>query len=576
MITPRGSTYPTIQPEYPTEKKEERPMFPRTTARATILSLLSSGVLALLLLAAWPARPGLADDAAAGPIYLPVIIGGSGGTARITPPDADFNGDGFADLVIGVPFEDVGDATDAGAAHVIYGTVFGLNEADDQIWDQDVDGVEGSAETRDNFSLALGAGDFNGDTFVDLAVGVPGETQGDDEGTGVVNVLYGSAFRLTSNGDQLWDQEVPDVEGANESGDRFGDELTTGDFNGDGFQDLAVGVPDENVGEETNAGSVQVIFGSTIGLTSVGNQLWHQDSDGIDGSAEDDDRFGSALAAGDFNGDGYEDLAVGVPLENRSGEDNAGTVHVLFGFGGGLTAIGSQRFDQDTPGIPNGVEEDDEFGDALVAADFNGDGFADLAIGVPGEDIADDDQAGSVIVIYGSEAGLNPVGSQFWNQDTLTILDDVDGNDRFGRALAAGDFNGDGFAELAIGVPEEDVDDTDNAGAVNVIYGSAVGLVDLNNQLWTLDTPGIQGSKETSGQFGRALTTGDYNGDGFGDLAVGTPGQDVGGAPNSGAVNVIYGSAIGLTTNLNQRWSQDTAGIGGTPELDDFFGRVLR
>lgn len=88
--------------------------------------------------------------------------------------------------------------------------------------------------------------------------------------------------------------------------DRFERSLASGDFNRDGYTDLAISIHEENIGA-TNADAVYVLFGSPTGLTANGNQLWHQDSHGVEETAESDDRFGKALAAGDFNGDGFAD-----------------------------------------------------------------------------------------------------------------------------------------------------------------------------------------------------------------------------------------------------------------------------
>jgi FG-GAP repeat len=219
------------------------------------------------------------------------------------------------------------------------------------------------------------------------------------------------------------------------------------DFNGDGAADLAIGAP----GENNSAGAVHVLYGSApTGLTATGSQLWWQDSPGIAGDTEPGDEFGSALTAGDFNGDTQADLAIGAPGENGF----AGLVHVLYGSEpAGLTATGSQVWSQNSPGIAGGSEPDDIFGEALAAGDFNGDGAADLAIGAPGEN----DFAGLAHVLYGSAAGLTATGSQAWSQNSPGIADVAEASDVFGETLAAGtlSIDGDGTANPAATSPAE-------------------------------------------------------------------------------------------------------------------------
>jgi hypothetical protein len=113
---------------------------------------------------------------------------------------------------------------------------------------------------------------------------------------------------------------------------------------------------------------VNVLYGSTRGLTGVGGQFFTQDSPGVPGAAEPDDGFGSALAVGDFNSDSFADLAIGVPGEDVDSFQDAGAVNVLVGSAGGLTGTGSQLFTQDSLGVPDSVEFDDFFGSALAAS----------------------------------------------------------------------------------------------------------------------------------------------------------------------------------------------------------------
>jgi len=130
------------------------------------------------------------------------------------------------------------------------------------------------------------AADFNHDGVADLAVGVPGE----NDVAGAVNVLYGAGVGLSGTGAQVFFQ----VGGTPEAGDRFGSAVAAGDFNGDGFADLAAGASGENVGGAPDAGAVSVLYGSAGGLTTSGGRLFTQ----VGSAAETGDQFGSALAAG--------------------------------------------------------------------------------------------------------------------------------------------------------------------------------------------------------------------------------------------------------------------------------------
>jgi hypothetical protein len=269
------------------------------------------------------------------------------------------------------------------------------------------------------------------------------------------------------------------------------------DFNHDGADDLAVGAPFERVGSVTLAGAVSILPGSASGLTSVGGRLFTQ----VAGVPETDDTFGFALAAGDFNHNGVADLAVGAPGETVGSADHAGAVSVLNGSAGGLTTVGGRLLTQ----VGGAVEPFDLFGVAVAAGDFNGNGVADLAVGANGEGVGSVASAGAVSVLYGSASGLSSVAGRLFTQ----VGGVPETQDLWGWPLAAGDFNGNGVADLAVGAPFEDVGSVADAGAVSVLYGSAGGLTTTRGRLFTKDSPGIDGSASERDQFGKALTTGD-------------------------------------------------------------------
>ena len=150
------------------------------------------------------------------------------------------------------------------------------------------------------------------------------------------------------------------------------------------------------------------------------------------------------MASGDFDGDGTDDLAIGVPDEDVSGGTNGGAVHIIYGTGEGLSATNDEFLTQNTSGVPGEPGSSDRFGFALMAGNFNNDGFTDLAIGIPGERLNSNSGAGGVNIAYGETDGFGAAVHQFWSQNAGGIPDGSEPGDHFGSALGAAplDLNG--------------------------------------------------------------------------------------------------------------------------------------
>jgi hypothetical protein len=503
----------------------------------------------------------------------PIVVSGvvSADAARATTPlPSDFDGDGDADLAVGARGEGVGARIFAGGVNVLPGSPAGPAAAGGQFWTQDSAGVAGASERYDGFGRALTSADFNGDGRADLAVGVPFEKYASMSEPGAVSVLYGSTAGLASRASQLWTQDSAGVPGTGEYGDRFGSTLAAGDFDADGYADLAVGVPSETIGTAiAGAGLVNILYGSPAGLRSARAQGWAQSSAGVRGTAENQDRFGAALAAGDVDGDGYADLAVGVPQENSTG-----AVQLLRGSRRGLTATGDQLWTQDSPGVLDDAQPSEFFGSAFALGDYNRDGRLDLAVGVPGEVLQacqECEAQGAVNILPGGAGGLTATGNAFVHIGSPGVPGEVWPSNQFGEALAAGDFDGDGDADLAVAAPVVTVSGQLGAGSVFLLNGGASGLTGSGLVL-NQDTPGMPETAEPLDGFGMNLSANRFTGGTRDDLVIGFPIEDLGTRNSAGAVIFVPGSASGLNPTGSILWTQDSPGVRGTAEESDQFG----
>jgi hypothetical protein len=280
---------------------------------------------------------------------------------------ANFGQSNLADLAIGVPGEDIGDATDAGAVNVLFGSTTGVTVFNDQLWHQDREGIADVAEEADGFGISLAAANFGKSSQADLAIGVYLEgISGTAELAGAVSVIYGGSAGLTASGDQFLHQNSPGIAETSELVDFFGWSVSAANYGRTSHADLAIGAPLESFGSPavSSAGVVHVLYGTSTGLKTAGDQLWHQNSSGIAGSAADSDIFGWALGSANYGKSSQADLAIGVPNDLVGGV-SGGAVNVLYGGSNGLTATGDQIWHQNSNNILGVVEAGDGFGSAV-------------------------------------------------------------------------------------------------------------------------------------------------------------------------------------------------------------------
>ncbi|MFH0517220.1 FG-GAP repeat protein [Streptomyces sp. M41] len=375
----------------------------------------------------------------------------------------------------------------------------------------------------------------------------------------------------------------------------------SGDFNGDGYRDAAVGASCADVGSASCAGAVVVLYGSSSGLSDTRKAVITQNSPGVPGTAESSDVFGASLAAADLDRDGYSDLVVGAPNEAIGDREGVGSGTILWGSRSGLS--GGKGLPQ-----PSTLETYSNFSGGIAAGDFDGDGDTDVTltgrthtrlyqgpftraagplshqrVGELGTtyqvfagDMTGDDAAERV---YTSGVDGDPGGQILYYRKTATgtALTELTGADGSNGSIA--DIDGDGYGDLVLGDPVDPAAHKPvghKGGQIAVWYGGPNGPDPAQTPTVVhQDTTGVPGSGESDDAFGSALSTGDINRDGYADVVVGAPGEDLGSAVEAGSVTVLFGSASGLTTKGAKSYTQNTAGVPGTAESWDRLGTAV-
>ncbi|MFO7742862.1 MAG: FG-GAP-like repeat-containing protein, partial [Anaerolineae bacterium] len=397
-------------------------------------------------------------------IIEPPVVNSNGWFGNSVGTAGDVNGDGYDDVIIGMPNYEGGSVApqDEGAVFVWYGSSSGIAATHD--W------MAESETLWAHFGMSSGtAGDVNGDGYDDIIVGAFLTSS-----TNTVShayVWYGSDSGLGESGTPAnadWYAETITTQAYTGFGSSVG---TAGDVNGDGYDDVVVTAPFFD-NSYTDEGAVFVWHGSSSGLGGPGtpaNADWKVYGGQASARLGGYDSNG-ANTAGDVNDDGYDDLIAGAYQYDNS-ETNEGRVYVWHGSALGLSATPDWTAEGEQEGALLGYMVD-------TAGDVNGDGYDDVVVGAYGYD-TDISNAGAALVWYGSLAGLGEDGTPD-NADWMATGDQENGY--HGWAVAtAGDVNGDGLDDVIVGAPTYDNSEADNSGRAYVYHGSSPCRARLND-----------------------------------------------------------------------------------------------
>jgi hypothetical protein len=424
-----------------------------------------------------------------GPVWQKTPVPGTTRFGFSVASAGDVNADGYFDVVVGA-YAWSGQDSYEGRVYGYWGGPDGLGDHPDWV-------VDPTDQYRAYFGFSVAsAGDVNGDGYDDVVIGAV-EADNDAVDEGAAYLYLGSALGLDT--DPVWSADPTDNEGA-----RFGRSVAgVGDINGDGFDDVLVGAYTYTVDADAR-GRVYLYLGNAQGIDA--NFAWYAEP-AEDGQA----LFGGQVAgAGDVNRDGFADVIVGAPFWSGGGVHKEGRAYLFTGGPDGLSATPDWVADPTD-------RSDSRFGGSVArAGDVNGDGYDDVVVGAYGVS----SYRGGAYTYLGGPTGLQ--------SDPIWSVEPLDPLAYFGAEVApAGDLNGDGFDDVAVGAFNWS-SDIRAEGRVVVFAGTETGLDEL--PVWFTHP-----TDQDFARFGASLAAAnDVNGDGCGDLIVGAwawvdgPGNDYG------------------------------------------------